>query len=692
MSPFEVGVEDTAVVARRRDVEVVVDTTGWTPTDDAPPIGNVPIDETRAGHVTELRLPIPDMSIEAERLDADLGADLNGNAAVGRSESSYMLSDDVTVPPGEYRFDIDSEQVRLYIRFDATAEVAVEVEPGDGPVLRFQQPTAVRIGVRFDADRPRETVRVPPTPSGLADAVSTFRTALRATTPDVSWPTFRVHPPRVEFTDGGAEPDLAGLQEEGPDTGIELVVPDEVGAVMAAASPAFYLGATVRTVDGDEPAVLAPSAGVERSLPDGVAFQRAVTRLLYRTHRLDCLVRTAGPHGAKRREARLLEDQDVDHGLDLTACYDLSAAERLARYLAVDDAALSVFPPQPLAVVLPDHAEAGRALPSLADRLATVHTPAAVEELHGSSPFGDLQSHGSDDSMAWPRTGPTGERLLGWAAADPPWSPDDGDDQPAAAFETGPAAIRRTAGDGPEGTTVVVVTDGVDPESPLETVRARASESQSETRVEHLANPSSERLATALSRPVDLLVYVAGERPEPLPVGDDVGVDLAVFDAPASLSAGRALVEGGAPSAICARPGESGARPGLAPVGFLLHGVMAADAVALSRRVDEAPPETTTFGDAARSLDTFRNGGMVNEIVKRDRYHVRTQNFGGEAGGVIAMEGAEAGTEYSALVGTPLERQFVGSLQQWLADATVRIHDGSLYWPEETPELLNPVV
>ncbi len=682
MSQFDVRVEDTAVVASRRDGETRVGTTGWQPTDatDAPALGNVPVDETRTGYAVELRPPGEALSVRG--FDVDLGEHVDGLDAEGLDQQ-YHISGPVELPPGEYRAQVLGRNVRLYLRFDATDAVDVTSEDDDVRV-RFADPTAVTVGVRFEAAVPRDAVQVPPTTEGLARAVSTFPATLRTVGPDRSWPTFRPHPPRVEF---GDTVDLGGLPERTPETGIEVAVPDRTAAVLTVTPLSYYLGASVTVEDRERPLVRAPAAGVSRALPAAPDLGRAVAALLHRVHRLDCLVRSAGPHGVERKEERLLAERGVDPDLDPERCYEVSAAERLARYLQADDAVPAAYPPLAQAVVLPDTVRAGRALPHVADRLAAVYTPPV-------DPPGERVGRPltvGHETVAWPASGPGGERLLYWAAGEPPWASGDAD-RPACA-STGPvAALERTPVGGNDRIDALVIERAGDP-SPATAVETRTAEVEAETAVRRLVDPDRERLRAALREPTDLVVAVPGATDgEALAAAvedADADVQVGVVAAADPRGAATALVEAGAGAAVGV-PREEGADAAALVAGFLVHGGSAADAALLARRHGDA--DAVVVGDPARPVSSvmsttlncsylFENGSVTSESVSLSMVE----------GGVFSVWGPTGGGE-SGVMGTPLKRSIGDDLQAELRQAGVFFYDGRVYWPSEHRSLLNPAV
>ena len=105
---------------------------------------------------------------------------------------------------------------------------------------------------RADTARPKgeavavsPTVRVPLSPDGVATAITHAASACPTTGPERSDPSNRDHPPLLTF---GEERVPTRVTERTPETGIELRVPADYGALYATAPLAYYLGASVEPI------------------------------------------------------------------------------------------------------------------------------------------------------------------------------------------------------------------------------------------------------------------------------------------------------------------------------------------------------------------------------------------------------------------------------------------------------------
>ena len=148
---------------------------------------------------------------------------------------------------------------------------------------------------RADTARPKgeavavsPTVRVPLSPDGVATAITHAASACPTTGPERSDPSNRDHPPLLTF---GEERVPTRVTERTPETGIELRVPADYGALYATAPLAYYLGATV-TVDESAAAVrLVAPPDVDCRLPTDQGLSATVADLLRSVFHLDCLAR-----------------------------------------------------------------------------------------------------------------------------------------------------------------------------------------------------------------------------------------------------------------------------------------------------------------------------------------------------------------------------------------------------------------
>ena len=237
----------------------------------------------------------------------------------------------ITLSDGQLQLDAESYLVRVgagvraFVRFHGPA--TLRIESSRRAWIEFPESRRVSIGFESRVDVPDELVTVERTPEGVATALSALAVGNDTTSPDRTWPSMREQPPYVEFGETTHVP--RSIRENRPNTGIELVVPPDLTYLTTGASLAHYLGARFEVVSGIDP-YLDVDGCIER-LGRGRQYQHDVAALLERTFHLDCLARSAGPHGGELSVSWVGEEL----GLDTDRLYDASMSERVTRYLEV---------------------------------------------------------------------------------------------------------------------------------------------------------------------------------------------------------------------------------------------------------------------------------------------------------------------------------------------------------------------
>ncbi|MFQ3319891.1 MAG: hypothetical protein ACI80F_001965, partial [Natronomonas sp.] len=216
-------------------------------------------------------------------------------------------------------------------------------------------PTPVAVGFReTKSERPKVTV--PPTPAGIATAVTAAGRTHRTDGPERSHPGFRPRTPAVAFGEESIPAELTGGSD-----GSTMTVPETMPAVLVAAPLAYYLGATLR-VDSGPPSIDGDALSHEfEPLPD---FAEEMADALCGLCRLDCRLRSVPG-----------ETGPADGGLE-----HLQSATPGERLAAVLESPPSDPPTWPLSTYVNDDVENGRYLPYLLDRLSLVH-PASASAL-----------------------------------------------------------------------------------------------------------------------------------------------------------------------------------------------------------------------------------------------------------------------------------------------------------------------
>lgn len=207
------------------------------------------------------------------------------------------------------------------------------------------------------------TITVPPTPQGIATAVSHLAVAHRTMGPERSHPSARRLPPRVML----GEIDVpAAVRAATPDTGIVLRLQPSIQQLFVAAPLAYYLGAEVQLDPESRPTLTAPAADLTRELP-AATFPDAVAGMLRRCFLLDALIREIPAEQLTERSRRL-----ESLGIEADRLRQLDPPDRLRAYLHVtglDDR----LPAWHLATYMGATAEHVRSLPYLLHVLSLVY-------------------------------------------------------------------------------------------------------------------------------------------------------------------------------------------------------------------------------------------------------------------------------------------------------------------------------
>jgi hypothetical protein len=368
---LEVGVSDATLhavdrVGHAMDIDVV----GW---DDGGPARTIPVkglDEFVSGRVSTMTF--------GETL-VELGdGDATGFEKLGEAKQTW------DVPDGEHVLKV-TQHIGVYVAFDASATLT---RLADGRVrLAFEHPTAVTLGYWSLVDYPEETVTVEPTASGFATALTALSSAYLSLDADRTLPGWREYPPRLAFGEETHVPDA--VRDATPDTGIELVLPDEFAYGIPAAPLAYHLAADVSVADRDAPVLRAPSVDLTYEFAALPAFQFEANDVFQRTFYADCLVNSARG-GTDLAESDFLDDV----GIDPDVAFDATPAERLRTYLESPlEHIQSRLPERPYVAYVDPTPERATVLPHLCHNEARVYLP---------SGFGTVGEH-ADPSVttAW---------------------------------------------------------------------------------------------------------------------------------------------------------------------------------------------------------------------------------------------------------------------------------------------------
>lgn len=306
---------------------------GWRPHGRPPALGAA-VEATATGRTCGIRLPARARSSDGTRL-----------AAIERFDR------------GTHRLVVDGP-LETRIAFEGPASVETDEA---GAWLRFPAETALAVGFREETGE-RPSVSVPPTPEGLAAAVTAAGGTPRTTDPQRSHPGFRPRTPAVELRESATADTSTVPSADPPDGKATMTVPDSTTAVLVAAPLAYYLGAQLRT-DSGPPRICGPE--FDRTFEPLPEFADAVADALRRLVALDTRLRSLPGEGST-------PPAGIEH-----AVAERPPAERLLAALEWDPADL---PTWPLSTYVDEDPANGRYLPYLLDRLSLVH-PASASAL-----------------------------------------------------------------------------------------------------------------------------------------------------------------------------------------------------------------------------------------------------------------------------------------------------------------------
>ncbi|MEF8891747.1 MAG: hypothetical protein V5A31_10575 [Haloferacaceae archaeon] len=565
--------------------------------------------------------------------------------ADGEMVAEVEQGSQTSLGPGTYDVEVCAP-MKLYLRLDGPLTV------GAGPLgvqIDLGEERRVHVGARSHHEQPAATVTTTEDPRDVMRALSTFGSALKTTSPERSYPTLRGHPPLVELGDSLDVP--AGLDP--PDTGIEVVLPPDLGDVYAATPLAYYLGAAI--VPGTRPRLVAES-GVDRAL-DRPSVERGAREMLEHVFVLDCLVRTEGYYTVDLHERRRAEARP---GLDIefARLYDLSPADRLAAYLEIPHAEVADLVPDwgftTHVAPVPEHVEM---LPFLANDLATVRAPAAepaaaptAQAAAADAFFRSAAGSGGTVTGGAAESGAPYVRPESTSALEQVWV---GDGTPLGATKALPEAYHnrlcRSAVEGDIGITVVCNDRAMTAESTVvdETYGAGVDLPFDVTVHEDLTRAELRR---ALAEG-DFLHYVGhiddrgfecADGPLDAATLDDVGVDAFLLNACTSFEQGAALVRAGAVAGLVTLNdvvNEEAVEMGRLLARLLNHGFPLTGALDVAGDVQAIGDQYTIVGDGTLTLARTQGSIPTAPFVSAtgDSYDVEYHVYPTGRGGTGAL-------------------------------------------------------
>jgi hypothetical protein len=378
-NPVSVDVAGTTL--RATDIggnSLSFDLTGWDPLADSRTFDE-PIDVAVAGRVSKLGYDLRN-TVGIDRLD-DGPVDSPDPNRETWADCVMTVFDDkrVVLESGEYFLRFDAA-LFVRLRFDGAA--TVRHRPGAGLTISFSQPTPVTFGFKSPVDYPRHEIVVEPTTAGIATGLSHLSASIETTTADRVHRNYRGYPPLLALGEETRVPDAVAAGT--PETGIELLVPDRLDALVSGASLAYYLSARLRPSDVPAPVLRAPEIDLAYEFDAPVPFETAAPALLRRVFFLDQMASWSDPETPTTREFSRL----AAAGIDLNGCRDEPIAERLATYLSFQaDVVDGALPPWPYVVFVEPTVSNVRSLPHLLYDMAAI-TPA------GTASVGRAVDHG----------------------------------------------------------------------------------------------------------------------------------------------------------------------------------------------------------------------------------------------------------------------------------------------------------
>ena len=689
MEVDRVGGAFRATDAAKNTVQVEPD--GWEPTDDAPSpydivskadeAGTDP-DEMISGTTSRIRLPGVITWVHHADADGRRRFDTNdARTSVGSGSAIVRLS---TVP-------------RVFVRFDGPAEV--HRENPETVVVEFSSRTPVTVMFRSNVDEANEQIQIGRRVGDAAKAVSALSVANQRTTPDRTWPNTRNHPPEIRLSDSLSIPqESIGSR---PETNVDLRVPDDLAYLFTGASLVHYLGATV-TVDSGPPVIR--SDGWRYELPELPEYQTAVNGLLRRVFFLDCLARSAGPHGTELSHAHLLDEL----GLDATRLYDAPLADRVERYLdAPFETVEDELPEWHLAMYVKPTYRNLTTLPHLLEQLPAIYLPASrelsksewiqlsLDEGYESEVLTRVQREISNVDLVKPELQPA--HYHGWLA----------DDVPIDVFKAFPEAYDNRDDyieDGP--LSVVAVLNNAEMRSEhdaaVEHYQSRTQELNLDVTVRE--NVRADELATIFESHNDLVHFI-GHR-------DDRGLECAdgflplrrietsnaqtfFLNACGSYHEGVELIRKGSVAGAVtfeAVTDKQAAEVGTTFARLLMNGYCIERALDKARQQVMTPKDYAVVGDGTHVL-TQADNPVPPDIVLGDcddGYCVRYSQQSPRLPGSEAQEKVPGQVAETHLITS--QRDYYFSLEQ-LQEVLPLIsnpivYDGELYWPDEFPNLI----
>jgi len=614
-------------------------------------------------------------------------------------EENVSDIEDTTLPEGDYEIEVASTPMKVYIRVSSAAQIT---RSANNVTVSLATPGDIIIGVRSHHERPAGTITTPRNIDSVMAAVSHFGSALKTLSPERSWPTLRGYPPHLEL---GKEFEIPE-QVTKPDTGLELYIPRTIDAVFKTAPLTYYLAANLKPMPESCTQPYLSSSSTKIPLVGNLS--NAALRLLQKNFLLDCIVRTEGLYSIDIEERQLVEGK-LPWNPDTV--YDLPLQERVVKYDEVPDQVLEeIMPTWPLTIDAEADFNSVAMLPHLAEELARVRIPGAMnQEVESTPTFVDdfVRADGGGTRAA--------ERALNTPSPKPQiTSPPEWDTQMHVSLLDGyPIGTNKTSLraydrhidlDTPENNTITVHVVCNDDEMREEEVVTDLYGVRDllEFEVNFHYKLSRSELRLLLERRFDLVHYIGHIDEEGILCADgyldvrtdidEVGVDAFILNACTSVEQGEALLEYGAVGGIATLfdvPNSSATRVGRSLSRLLNRGFPIRAALNIARESSVLGRRWVSLGDGRVSLT--QPEGAFASIINIDPREDGNFNFELECFesrshriGSVVVPTANWGT-YRVMPNRPQSVLSAEELEEVfsLEVSPVRCN-GELYWTDET--------
>jgi hypothetical protein len=581
--------------------------------------------------------------------------------------------------------------IRLYLRLSGAGVVRADAEHTR---IEFEGPTELFVGARSKHEYPVATITTTEEPADLMTAVSTFGSALKTTSPERSYPTFRGHPPAIELADELSIPE--GLDR--PETGLEIEIPEKYRYVFVAAPLAYYFGA--RVVPGPTPRLVGEGEVLYEF--DESRFEDQVGEVLKHAFFLDCVTRTEGLYRVDLHERRRVENTlDVD----FAALYEMPIAERLRAYLEIPHEEIEPsLPDWKLTAHVSTRPESAETLPFLVNDLALIRTPRHIAETASTAEVTAVNDFLRDSFVRSTSSAPVERSYVQPETTDSIEQVWIGEETPIGASKATTEAYRNRFGRSPESgsieITVVCNDEQMDEErSVVDEVYGSRTELPFDVTVEH--DLSTDELADLLRESADFFHYIGhidehgfecSDGSFDATTLDSVGVDAFMLNACESYEQGMALIERGAIGGIVTleRVVNTGAmRIGGTLARLLNCGFPLRAALEVARGDNIVGTQYLVIGDGGMTIAQSPSGTPnLCKISRRERgYSVTIEAHASTSGGMggLVKPHIENNQEFFLNTGTlsTFEVSKKGLSEFLSLEEIPVIVNGALYWSDD---------